>query len=68
MDNDYILKALWYVKIRSDGCGDGYYLSVQEKGSGDVVLGMEMRPEVSGGNEEFVKATKLPFVVKSASV
>ena len=34
------------------------------KGKYDVVLGMEMRPKSLEEMKEFVKATKLPFVVK----
>ena len=65
VDNDYILKRIAHAeKCGVMAVGMDIDHAFSGKGKYDVVLGMEMRPKSLEEMKEFVKATKLPFVVK----
>ena len=65
VDNDYILQRIAHAeKCGVMAVGMDIDHSFSGKGKYDVVLGMEMRPKSLEEMKEFVKATKLPFVVK----
>ena len=65
VDNDYILQRIAHAeKCGVMAVGMYIYHAFSGKWKYDVVLGMEMRPKSLEEMKEFVKATKLPFVVK----
>lgn len=65
VDNDYILQRIAHAeKCGVMAVGMDIDHAFSGKGKYDVVLGMEMRPKSLEEMKEFVKATKLPFVVK----
>ena len=65
VDNDYTLKRIAHAeKCGVMAVGMDIDHAFSGKGKYDVVLGMEMRPKSLEEMKEFVKATKLPFVVK----
>ena len=65
VDNDYILQRIAHAeKCGVMAVGMDIDRAFSGKGKYDVVLGMEMRPKSLEEMKEFVKATKLPFVVK----
>ena len=65
VDNDYILQRIAHAeKCGVMAVGMDIDHAFSGKGKYDVGLGMEMRPKSLEEMKEFVKATKLPFVVK----
>lgn len=65
VDNDYILQRIAHAeKCGVMAVGMDIDHAFSGKGKYDVVLGMEMRPKSLEEMKEFVKVTKLPFVVK----
>ena len=65
VDNDYILQRIAHAeKCGVMAVGMDIDHAFSGKGKYDVVLGMEMRPKSLEEMKEFVKATKLPCVVK----
>ena len=65
VDNDYILQRIAHAeKCGVMAVGMDIDHAFSGKGKYDVVLVMEMRPKSLEEMKEFVKATKLPFVVK----